>query len=367
MFRFNKSRVLQVVQLDGRSVHLPPRWAINVPEKYVDLIANIADIGKVKSPRVMFDAKPDMTLGIAREGGLGDVIMLLPVIRVLMNLYPKMKVQLYTTRRHAQFLEHAATERLCFLDTRTIRKGGVDLGMSMEGVVERDHDLPGTKYTTMPRHMIYAESLDIEKEVKKIEHLQDFSVATSQEDKKRALSLTCGIKRPMVMLQVRGNAATRCLPFDKIIAITKHLEKMGFAVLPSDYVFFPALKSDNVFQFYKATLRQVLEIMKLCKFLITMESGLLHMAHTANVPTICFYGPTRIEERGAFHPSYEKGWVVPIKLDKEVKCKPCFVTTVQCEGKVSCMRAIPTIRLVAMVETAVQRMLSILGQEKKSE
>ena len=365
MIRFNKSRVLQVVQLDGRSVNLPPRWAIDAPKEVGNIAADIVDIGTVESPREMFDGRSDMTFGIARRGGLGDVIMLLPVIRVLMELYPKMRVNFYTTHRHAQFLEHTQTERLRIIDESRIRRGGVDFGMSMEGVVERDHDLPGTKYTTMPRHQIYAEALGVLKEVKKIEHQQDFSIEVTEADRKKVLAWTRGINRPMALLQVRGNAPTRCLPFDRMVAITEHLVKMGFAVLPSDYVFFSKLKGDHVYQFHGATLRQVLEIMRQCKFVITMESGLLHMAHVANAPTICFYGPTRIQERGAFHPSYDKGWVVPIQLDKEVGCEPCFVTTIKCKGAIPCMRAIPAARLVEMVEAAVQKMLFTLDHKPR--
>lgn len=364
--RYNRSRVLQIVEQGGRSKRLPPGWAIHAVPEEGRVVADPEAIGCIESPLELFDKSPRIHFGVSRRGGTGDIIMLLPVLRVLMERCPELTVHLFTIDKHVSMLGPSETAHFKVHSENDVHTVPLGFGMSLEGVVEKDHAGRGDRYKTMARHLIFAEALGVAREMKKAEHRQDFTIVTTAEDKKRAHALVGGINRPLVALQVRGNEVTRTLPFDRIVAITKHLVRRGFAVFPTDHQFFQKLRGDSVYQFPQATFREIIEILKRCKFLITMESAFLHLAHVTDTPVICFYAPTRIQERGAFHPSYDKGWVVPIQLNKEVSCKPCFFDFTNCRGQIGCMRSVPIQRIIGLVEQATQTMLSTLDHRPRS-
>lgn len=364
MIWLNRSKVLQSISMGGRSIHLPPHWSVNLTGEDEGSITFDSSIVRLKDPRAALDERPDQVFAVARGGGLGDVIMLLPVLRVLLSIYPKLRLRLYTTSRHARFLELSQTDRFMVLPDSRRTKDEVDLGISLEGVVEKDHSGRAGRYSKMPRHAIFAESLGILNEVLQVEHGQDFTITTSASDIKQASKLLTGIRRPIVGIQVRGNELSRTLPLEQVIEVIALLARLGYAVVPLDACWISKLKGEHVHQFPKASLREVLEIMRQCKFLITMESGLLHLAHSANAPLICFYGPTRVEERGAFHPSFSRGWVIPIKLNELHNCEPCFMQSFDCRRRYRCIQRTPTLQLLQQVEQAVLRMQSTLGHDR---
>jgi ADP-heptose:LPS heptosyltransferase len=363
MIWLNQSKVLQSITVGGRSMHLPPRWSISV--EGIEAAVSTREVSLIKDVKKVISKNPSLTLGVARRGGLGDVIMLLPVLRVLLELYPSLMLKLYTTSRHAKFLEHTQTDRLEILPDSRIVRDHVDLGISLEGVVEKDHCGRGGQYATMPRHSIFAEVLGILSEVQRQETRQNFSIVTTIDDVKRAAKMLSGISRPIVGLQVRGNELSRTLPLEQVIELVQLITRLGYAVIPLDSCMLAKLKGEYVYQFPSASLREVLEIIKRCKFLITMESGLLHMGHVADAPLICFYGPTRVEERGTFHPSFSKGWVIPIKLNELFNCRPCFMRPVDCGWRYRCIRQTPTPQLLQAVEESILKMQSILDHDRQ--
>jgi len=366
VIRYNRSRVLQIAEQGGRSKRLLPGWAIDGALEEGRIVADPEAVGFANSPTEIFNKIPQMQFGVARRGGTGDIIMLLPVLRVLMKCYPQMTVHLFTVDKHVNLLKPSETRHFKVHTEHETRTVPLDFGMSLEGVVEKDHAGRGNRYEKMGRHLIYAEALGILRAMRAAEHEQDFSIVTTDADKRRARAWTNGINRPLIAVQVRGNETSRALPFDRIVAIVRYLTRAGFAVYPADHQFFAKLRGDNVFQFPQATFREIIEILKHCKFIVSMESSFLHLAHVVNRPVICFYGPTRIQERGAFHPSYDRGWVIPIELNREFNCEPCFFSFAACRGQLKCMRNVPIQRIVERVDWATQRMLSILDHSPAS-
>jgi len=106
--------------------------------------------------------------------------------------------------------------------------------------------------------------------------------------------------------------------------------------------------------------RRWLALMELAEFSITMESGPLHLTHVVDRPVICFYGPTRVTERGAFHPSYKKGFVVPIELNKLIKCPSCFMIPDRCSWRWRCIRETAPGTIEALTRKAIKKMETVL-------
>jgi ADP-heptose:LPS heptosyltransferase len=288
--------------------------------------------------------------------------MLLPVLRILLDMRKDLSIVLFTSTEMWKALELSQTERFSVRPISRIKSSkDIDFGLSLEGVVEKDHGK--SRYATMPRHQIFAEALGILDTVRRREHEQDFSIALSQMDEAHASRLLARIKRPIVAIQVKGHAAVRTLPILQVKASAGELKRLGYSVIMVDQGTYSVLKDASVHQFPGTSLRIWMAILKRCEFALTMDSGIFHMAHAMNVPAICFYGPTRIEERGAFHPSFAKGCVIPIRLAEVVNCRPCFMTYDLCKGKFSCMKQVPTSILLRLVAQAALKMRSTLAPD----
>jgi ADP-heptose:LPS heptosyltransferase len=85
----------------------------------------------------------------------------------------------------------------------------------------------------------------------------------------------------------------------------------------------------------KTNLRDVANVLKISRLLITADSGLMHMAYAVGTPTISFFG-SGIEKKWA--PGEEKH----IVLNKRLECSPCtrFGYTPRCKRNAECMKLI---------------------------
>lgn len=90
--------------------------------------------------------------------------------------------------------------------------------------------------------------------------------------------------------------------------------------------------SDRVFSLAGATsLGELIELIKRCKVLLANDSGPVHIASAAQVPVICFYGPTNPNLTGPFgdiHTIFQRGDLNCIKCMHR-KCK---LVTAECHN-----------------------------------
>lgn len=76
------------------------------------------------------------------------------------------------------------------------------------------------------------------------------------------------------------------------------------------------------------------------QLVITMDSGVLWMAHWANCPVVCIMGPTRPSERLTFHPRYPSG-ARATRLNELIDCPSCFEAATKCDHEYTCMQKQP--------------------------
>lgn len=95
----------------------------------------------------------------------------------------------------------------------------------------------------------------------------------------------------------------------------------------------------------KTSMRDVAEVLKKCRVLITGDSGLMHIAYAAGTPTVSLFGPGRDKKWG---PRGEKH----IMLNKHLACSPCttFGYTPHCNNKLECLSSITADEVTIAVE-----------------
>ncbi|MDP2156981.1 MAG: lipopolysaccharide heptosyltransferase I [Nitrospirota bacterium] len=98
----------------------------------------------------------------------------------------------------------------------------------------------------------------------------------------------------------------------------------------------------------ETSLRELIEIMRHARAVITNDSGPMHIAAALNIPVITIFGPTSPERTGP----YGKGHVV---LQSKADCVPCFKRSCR---DIKCMKEITP-------ETVYQAVLGILQKEKR--
>lgn len=89
----------------------------------------------------------------------------------------------------------------------------------------------------------------------------------------------------------------------------------------------------------KTGIRESVALIKRCSFLVSPDSGPMHLAQAVDIPTIALFGPAEPSITG---PTGEKN----IVLKKEMECSPCKVY--DC-SHVSCMKAISVEDVLAAV------------------
>lgn len=96
----------------------------------------------------------------------------------------------------------------------------------------------------------------------------------------------------------------------------------------------------------KLNLRELIELMKSCRMLITNDSGPLHLAYYFNVPTVAIWGPTSPKLVG--YP--ESDIMKNVSLEKE--CSPCFFhpksnVAQVCAHRIDCLRELSPSKVVS--------------------
>ena len=90
----------------------------------------------------------------------------------------------------------------------------------------------------------------------------------------------------------------------------------------------------------KTTLKDLIEIMRNAKFVVTNDSGPMHIAAALNVPVFAIFGPTNPLRTGPYGKSH-------VIIRKGLECSPCYkknCRTVQCMELISVKEVADVIR-----------------------
>lgn len=95
----------------------------------------------------------------------------------------------------------------------------------------------------------------------------------------------------------------------------------------------------------QTTLKELAALMKMSSFVLAVDSGPMHLASAAGVPTVALFGPTAPWRTGPYGRQH-------IIIRKKLKCSPCFKK--RCSGA-RCMTEITAEEVVMAVEKMLER------------
>jgi heptosyltransferase-2 len=98
----------------------------------------------------------------------------------------------------------------------------------------------------------------------------------------------------------------------------------------------------------QTSLRELMALLKLCRVLLTNDTGPMHVAAALGTPVVALFGSTAPELTGPGLP----GDLRHRLLTSDAPCSPCFLR--ECPIDFRCLRAIGSDRVVAAVLEAVQ-------------
>ena len=268
---------------------------------------------------------------LCREYALGDLIQLVAVARVIREKLNIKNVQIVTNERFRTDLYFTYSD-IIFIPMdmlgHNIKTGFI---FSLDGLLEKDHSNTNSE-NNKHRLDIYLEHFGITE----FEN-NEFIWETKFKGGLNMPELKTNLK--MIGLQIRGSGKMKTLPTEMIKSIADRLSQQYYVVL-IDHDVNKGFEGKNILNLCgKLRPPQVIELLKRIDLCITMDSGVLWMAHSANCPTLTFLGSTREQERISLHPQYPEK-AKSINLAEYVNCTPCFETMVHCKGKINCMNSV---------------------------
>lgn len=264
------------------------------------------------------------SLTLVREFALGDLIMLIPVARNFKKQKNIKNLFIATSERFIKPLNTLFPD-LEFLKLSTCESKKHGLKIHLNGILECDHSL-NNEQRNLHRVDIYGKFLDT-----KIDQL-DWS---SQMQTKGRLFIKP--QENTIALQIRGSGYMKTLPYEFVQRMALSIAAKGFKVLLIDQDAGKGFEGKNIINACgKMSVVDIIENLKYCKCVLTMDSGVLWLAHVASCPVITFLGSTREHERLSLHPLYPAK-AKSIDLATHIGCTPCFETKARCKGTIDCM------------------------------
>lgn len=251
---------------------------------------------------------------------LGDIIMLIPVVRHLNTLgyYPWIR----THQVLVEFLRTFGIDAETYVDFVKDKS----LGIIIDGIVERDHwDKRVQKFHRVD---LLIKALGI----KELPEKYDWEIKST-----RFSNLV--FQNEHVIFQGVGPSPRRSLSQETAEVIINNLINDGINVVvlgePCNY----NIKNKNkcLLRFRQDTLFDLVSWIKGANCVITTDSAPLWISHLTKTPVICLLGSSREEERLIHHPLYPEK-VVAINLSQKVHCSPCFELSSKCNHRYDCMK-----------------------------
>lgn len=321
---YNGTKVPQVF-FDTRfnSVNLPPRFAFTFDGLSKSQASSLNKHSNIKSlinsaSKILF----------VRNYALGDILMLLPVLREFKNTYPDKKIYFATTYELARnyFIRHFASGIVNRLYDNYQTVEDYDLGILLDDVVERDHTIK--EYSDKHRVDIFRECLSLP-----TGHAPVWNTAPTWVGF-HGIIFCSGGKKPIKQLSLdTADYFLQQLSRRKFRNLLHVREGLPF---PPPEQFLLALQNARV--------------------LITMDTAPLWMAHYTRTPVVFLSGPTRGAQRISYHPLYPEG-AREVSFSQELRCKPCFENNYDCHLVPKCFTALPKERMWLLVEQVMEEVM----------
>ena len=321
---------------------------------------------------------------VIRPGGIGDAALLLPVVKEIKKQNPHLQIDVLCEPRNRAVFERAPyidrifsywsvadlkrlltkeydsvvdTEQSHYLSTFFTRliKAREKFGFATNdracyyssAVSYRQNE-----YELFNFSRLFSKAVKIQKQI----ILDPPYLYTSKEQQRKILNIISNTKRPLFPMFAGASIYTRRWQPIRWAQVAKDLWNKGFqpvllgSALEREinrkilaYSSVPLLDLTG-----KLSLSETAELLRRCGFLITIDSGILHIAVIEKVRTVALFGPgiaAKWGPRGEGH----------VVVKKELPCSPCtrFGYTPACKRKALCMRLIQVKDVVEAVERVI--------------
>ncbi len=306
-------------------------------------------------PRQMRDLPKDKAVDVwvVRDCGLGDLLLLSPVLRKFQEKWKPHRINLLTNAPYVPLFSgrpfvHSTQDWMA-------RHGYHQWVIDLVGYSERAED-------RRLRHRldVFAAYLDVDfeswgkSEEGNAEYKPEFDITAKESAWAwRELEVN-GVSQKDVRigLQLRGNTKVRTWPREHCKKFTELCGKEGWKAVIFDHEAKLGWEDENTANFCgKLTIRQVAALIDKCDVMVTPDSGLMHVAGALETPTVGLFGTIPPELRI----KYYRNSVALTGLDACITNhgKACFDMAncwVNNDVKVACMESIKPERVIEEVK-----------------
>jgi heptosyltransferase-2 len=299
---------------------------------------------------------------IIRLSSLGDIILTTPLVRTLKERYPRAEIHFLLKKQYAEtYMRNPHIAKLLYYEdtkefTDNLRKENYDLVVDLHGVL-RSRKLVsklGKPYVRLKKNSVkkfilvrykinllkdagpiperYAETIPgFKLDAKGLEIFPDATITSPLPAGKDYICFAPG-----------SRWFTKMWPLEYYIELGRNLTSAGYTI-----VLLGGASDKEICAKIAAEVKGSIDLsgaddlsgmaanMKMCRAAVCNDSGLMHLACAANIPTLVFFGST-VKEFG-FAPYKNKSIVLE---DNALQCRPCsHIGRNKCPlGHFKCMR-----------------------------
>ena len=287
------------------------------------------------------------SIAFFRSFALGDILQLIPVVRLIKIKYNIKIVAIVTLMNIIKELRESFRDILFYTESRFMNFTDV-ISFNLDGILEKDHN-PNNLESNKHRVDIYLNTMGIEN------YNRNFNWNPTNLPKE--LNIVMSTNRKKIGLQIKGSTDIKSLPIAFVRKLAIELaEKYEIYLIHHNNNC--EIQGKNIINTCgKFSVSENIALLTKLDCCITMDSGVLWMAHVANCPVLTILGPTRESERLTLHPQYpQKAKSINI-AEELVGCKPCFETKQYCKGKINCMRNFDYDNLIKLIKIKINEIL----------
>ena len=321
----------------------PPHLRKGIPSKVMNVSsrAKKKQQDKIRIDKLLKLSKPRILIK-RRLGGIGDVIMSLPMLAEIKRLLPHSHITYMTDVEYANGALQEVAEHCPDIDL--IVPNGQDSGMTFDYSVDiTTTGLSREKKKTVPPNRInmFGEEagLSISNPVPKY-IVRNKESKKAQKEIKETFLKDKDPNTKLIFLQPRSNDARRTWPKHRVEELTKMLSETDNVVtLLFDWAgsVDSWTERENVFIVKDRSIADTAAIMKECDLVICPDSSMLHLAGALNKKIISIWGPIPPESR-INH--YQNAEAICLNLP----CFACWYSPSECNrnsnGKLACLEKI---------------------------
>jgi ADP-heptose:LPS heptosyltransferase len=293
------------------------------------------------APEFLKRIRPGAEVVVIRNIGLGDVILVAAVVRLLAERYPYIKFSFATKSNNMPLFDGVPWVHHVYQISRM--RGHFPAVLELRGFAERHPE----KYD-MERIDLYARFLLAYAPEKYV-----FDVPTMKPSELEwAHELLQDVPKPWVLFAVLSTTThLRSLPQDQVHSVTAELMERGAGVIHVNphKLDWPCTLNLTA----QLNVRQLAAVTAVSDCIISPDTGLYHLAEAVGTPHVDLFSTWPPNRRVSRY-----NYAFPIWKGPSVRCCPCFDRRPTCTT-LECFRAMSTKEICDRVEEAISRRTNV--------